>query len=373
MNTTTHQHPKLQASLYNPYQSLPARRSTAWYWVWQGLGWLLVAIFNAYPSAYGQPDDAFKYTLIYGWGGVTGFWLTHRWRAYLRSQGWLEHRRGLPMLKLGLGVAAMAAMQVALVAGAFVVLRPANAFRNWNWLPAALAGWTFIFGSWTVLYASVHARRRIVQMELEKLRLEISIKDAELRALQAQVNPHFFFNSLNSIRALIYQDTELAAHAVEQLADMMRYSLQAGQNKTVHLAQELEAVRTYLAIEKIRFEERLRYHEEVPEEWQAHAIPPMALQTLVENAVKYGVEKRAGACEIRITAKKTAYALQLTVANQGSLGQQAHSTQLGLANVAKRLELLFGAGGSAAILEENGWVLVTLCLPLPLLQPQELV
>ncbi|WP_394779905.1 sensor histidine kinase [Undibacterium sp.] len=355
-----------QNSLHSAGENRPAvHRSQAWYWIWQTLGWLLVVAFNAYPSAYGQPDDTLKYVMIYGWGGMTGFWLTHRWRAYLRTHGWLERKQGLPILKLLLGTVMLAVVQVALVAAAFVVLRPANAFHSWNWLPAAIVGWTFILGSWTVLYASVQARRRIVQMEVEKLRLEISIKDAELRALQAQVNPHFFFNSLNSIRALIYQDSELAAQAVEQLADMMRYSLQTGQNQTVHLAQELEAVRTYLAIEKIRFEDRLVYSEEVAVEWQHHPIPPMALQTLVENAVKYGVEKSPGACQIRITVHKADDILQLTVANQGSLLQHAQSTQLGLANVSKRLRLLFGDAATAVITEKDGWVLATLNLPLP--------
>ncbi|GGC95928.1 sensor histidine kinase [Undibacterium terreum] len=335
-----------------------------WYWIWQLLGWLLVGAFNTYPSVLNQPADTGKFLLIYSWSSVTGLWLTHRWRRHLQASGWLDHRRSLPWLKLTLGVVVLAVAQVILVAAVFYALRPANSFHNWQWLPMALAGWTFIFGMWTVLYTSVHARRRFVQAELDKLRLEISIKDAELRALQAQVNPHFFFNSLNSIRALIYQDTELAAQAVEQLADMMRYSLQTGQNKTVHLAQEMEAVRNYLAIEKIRFEDRLLFAEDVPDALQHLAIPPMTVQTLVENAVKYGVETSAGSCEIRIGAQLLGNRLQLTVANQGSLVRRHGSTQLGLNNVSKRLGLLFGAQASATITENGGWVYATLTLPL---------
>ncbi|MES2073772.1 MAG: sensor histidine kinase [Pseudomonadota bacterium] len=351
------------AELVPPTAAPTSRSGARWYWICQLTGWFLVFAINLYFSWYTQPKDVVKFSIIYAWSAASGMWLTHRWRALLRKYAWLEQQRGLPWLRLSMGVIWLAIIQVGLVSAVFYLLRPANTFKNWYWLPPALLGWAFILGMWTVFYATVHARRRIVHIQLEKLRLEISIKDAELRALQAQVNPHFFFNSLNSIRALIYQDTAMAAQAVEQLADMMRYSLQTGRNATVQLAQEMEAVRNYLAIEKIRFEDRLRYHESIADELMHIAIPPMALQTLVENAVKYGVESRADGCEIRISAVRVGSQLQLTVANQGSLGQQRNSTQLGLANAARRLALLFGPSASASIMESEGWVLATLKLP----------
>src|SRR5438045_2424481 len=110
-------------------------------------------------------------------------------------------------------------------------------------------------------------------LEAEALRLEVLAKDAELRALQAQVNPHFFFNSLNSVRALLYQDRESAATMIDQLATLMRYTLVSSYNDCVPLAEELAAVRAYLAIEKIRFEERLQFEIDISQGMEAITVP----------------------------------------------------------------------------------------------------
>jgi sensor histidine kinase YesM len=119
-----------------------------------------------------------------------------------------------------------------------------------------------------------------------------SVKEAELRALKSQVNPHFIFNSLNSLRALIDEDPARARMAVTQLANLLRYSLQSGQLETVPFEDELDVVNDYLALEQVRHEERLRLRLDIAPEALQLPIPPMLLQTLVENAVKYGISPR---------------------------------------------------------------------------------
>jgi len=205
--------------------------------------------------------------------------------------------------------------------------------------------------------------RRANRLEAERLRLELHAKDVELRALQAQVNPHFFFNSLNSVRALIYEDPDSAAQAVDQLAALMRYALQAGHAHTVPLAAELEAVHCYLAIEKIRFEERLRVRLEIAPGLERVMIPPMALQTLVENAVKYGVETQPAGSDIHIRACRGAQGAVIEIANTGAIRDGAGTTQVGLVNTRKRLALSVGAAASLQLSEQGGWVRATLCLP----------
>src|SRR5690606_9276799 len=123
--------------------------------------------------------------------------------------------------------------------------------------------------------------------EVERWRLQAAVKDAELAALRAQVNPHFLFNSLNSIRALIVEDPARAQQVVTQLAALLRYTLQAGATSTVPLEAELHAVRTYLALESIRLEERLRYTIDVDDAVRQAPVPPMLVQTLVENGIKH--------------------------------------------------------------------------------------
>jgi LytS/YehU family sensor histidine kinase len=207
------------------------------------------------------------------------------------------------------------------------------------------------------------ALRRANRFESEALRLEIHAKDIELRALQAQVNPHFFFNSLNSVRALIYENHDAAAQMVDQLASLMRYALRSGQRDTVPLHEELEAVQAYLAIEKIRFEERLRASISVEPGLENVMIPPMSLQTLVENAVKYGVELSATGSDIRIVARRTADATLIEIANMGAILPFANSTHVGLANTRKRLALAVGGNASLDLSESAGWVRATLQLP----------
>jgi hypothetical protein len=129
-------------------------------------------------------------------------------------------------------------------------------------------------------------------------------KDAELRALQAQVNPHFFFNSMNSVRALVYEDPESAAQMIDQLASLMRYALQSGHHDTVPLSAELEAVRCLSRNRKNPLRgTHAGQRRNRPGLGQVR-IPPMALQTLVENAVKYGVEASPTGSEIRIRAQR---------------------------------------------------------------------
>lgn len=224
--------------------------------------------------------------------------------------------------------------------------------------------WFCIFFVWTLCYGLALSRRRAVQLELKQLQIEVSLKDAQLQALQAQLNPHFFFNSLNSIRSLMYDDVEAAAQASGRLAAMMRHNLGSGQRDSVRLADELLVVDAYLGMEKLRFEQRLQVSVEIAPGLESVCLPGMILQTLVENAVKYGVEPVARPCQIRISARSDGGMLELCVANQGRLAEGSGSTRLGLVNANRRLALRYGAQASCRLSEADGWVLARLTLPL---------
>jgi hypothetical protein len=334
-----------------------------WYWLCQVSGWGLVALLNIIFSVKAAPEVRANYMLIALWGGLSGMWLSHGWRHCLRLGHVFDQGRALPLRRLMAGNLLLAVLQTALVAGGFLVWRGIVLLQDWSWAPPALVFWFFMFLIWTVFYGAVLAARRAKRFELEKLQLEVQVKDAELRALQAQVNPHFFFNSLNSIRALMFQDVPAAAQVVDRLADVMRYTLHMGRADVVSLARELDAVRAYLAIEKVRFDERLQVHEQIEPGVERTAVPPMALQTLVENAVKYGVEVSTSACQIRISARREGDQVCVTVANQGMLRSLGGSTRLGFENTSRRLALLFGARASLDIAEAGGWVTATVRLP----------
>jgi hypothetical protein len=209
---------------------------------------------------------------------------------------------------------------------------------------------TLCFIGWFCVYFIYHAFERLRRMQLEQLRLAASVKEAELRALKSQVNPHFLFNSLNSLRALIDEDAPRARESVTRLANMLRYSLQSGQQETVPLEDELRIVEDYLALELIRHESRLRVKWAVADEVRPLPVPPMLLQTLVENAVKYGISPRREGGEITIAAAREEGDLHIRVSNPGELSappsaaaaKAGSSTGVGLRNASERLQLLFG-------------------------------
>ncbi|MCA1862745.1 sensor histidine kinase [Janthinobacterium sp. HSC-3S05] len=333
-----------------------------WYWTFQLAGWGALTLFN---SVYGGSTQLRIVVTIAGWGSLGGLLLSHLWHGVLQRRGWAAN--GLRWTRIVPSLIVLAAIQTASVASAFHVMYPPHTLRGIAWLPGALLFWFGVFLTWTVFYFTALSLRRASRFEAEALRLEVLAKDAQLRALQAQVNPHFFFNSLNSVRALIFEDREAAAHMIDQLAGLMRHALQSSQHATVPLAAELDAVRAYLAIEQSRFEERLRVSFDILPGLEHARVPPMALQTLVENAVKYGVEASAEGGDIRIAARRGTDTdmLRIEVANTGELRGASGSTGIGLRNARQRLQLACGERASLELRQQAGWVYATIDLPEP--------
>lgn len=195
--------------------------------------------------------------------------------------------------------------------------------------------WLAAYTSWTFLDAYHSA-------EEARLRSESLAKDAELIAIKAQINPHFLFNSLNTLRALVPREHDVPREAITKLADLLRAALTVQANSTIPLRKEFETVDAYLALEQLRFEERLQVHREIAPDSLDQPIPPFALQTLVENAVKFGIGSRAEGGEIRISIVPQPSHLQLRVSNPGRIATDSSSTGLGLRNTRRRLTHLYG-------------------------------
>ena len=345
----------MNAPLHRP----PLLARINWYWTFQLAGWGALTLFN---SVYGGSSQLRIVVTISCWGSLGGLLLSHLWHGVLQRRGWAAN--GLRWTRIVPSLIVLAAIQTASVTAAFHVMYPPDVLRGLAWLPGALLFWFGVFLTWTVFYFTALSLRRASRFEAEALRLEVLAKDAQLRALQAQVNPHFFFNSMNSVRALVYQDQDAAAQMIDQLASVMRYALQSGHHDTVPLAAEIEAVQAYLAIEKIRFEERLRIAIDIGLGLEAVRIPPMTLQTLVENAVKYGVEASATGSDIRIQARRgNGHVVQIEIANHGAIAPFADSTRVGLTNTRQRLALILGAGARLDLTEDSGWVRATMTIP----------
>ncbi|MYM36515.1 sensor histidine kinase [Duganella sp. FT94W] len=329
-----------------------------WYWIFQLAGWGFLPLFAVAMGVTRMPGLLW----VMCWGAGSGIVISSLWRRLLKRHRNTGRRVRWKMILCG--VLVLGAIHTGLQFLGFLIFTPSQMVQGYSWIPSALMSWWSIYLVWNIIYMAVQSLRRANHAEAESLRLEVAAKDAELRALQAQVNPHFFFNSMNSVRALIYEEPNAAAQMIDQLASVMRYALQSGHHDTVPLSAEIEAVRAYLAIEKIRFEERMQVCVEIGPGLDQVRIPPMSLQTLVENAVKYGVETSPTGSEIRIRAQRLDDgSVSIEIANLGAIVPFANSTKVGLVNTRKRLALALGANARLDLSENSGWVRATLTLP----------
>ncbi len=196
---------------------------------------------------------------------------------------------------------------------------------------------------WNMIYYIYHYVERNRKQELDTFRLEAMVKSLELKTIKSHINPHFIFNALNSIRALVDENPQRARRAITELSNILRSSMQAEKMETVPLQQELDIVKDYLALEHMRFEERLKIEMDIDEDTLSQPIPPMMLQTLVENAIKHGISKRINGGVIRIISDFRDNHHELIVQNTGSLnGRLAHNPDgFGLKSTQDRLNLLY--------------------------------
>jgi LytS/YehU family sensor histidine kinase len=189
------------------------------------------------------------------------------------------------------------------------------------------------------------------------------VSQAELRALQSQINPHFLFNALNTLYGTIPRESSTARRMVLNLADIFRYFLQS--DKTfVTLAEEMQIVRAYLEVEQSRLGDRLAVEIQVDDAALPVAIPVLSIQPLVENAIKHGVAQRTEPGFVRITAVHGGEGLRITVENSGApRGQSAPGSGVGLENVRRRLEICYGPASDLRIDIQPETAVVELRIP----------
>ncbi|HVF81044.1 MAG TPA: histidine kinase [Flavisolibacter sp.] len=202
---------------------------------------------------------------------------------------------------------------------------------------------------WNAIYFMYHFIIKTRKQEMDTIKLEALVRQLELNTIKAHVNPHFIFNSLNGIRALVDENPERARSAITELSNILRSSLSAEKAETVALSQELKIVKDYLALESMRFEDRLRVEFSVDEKTLNNPVPPMMLQTLVENAIKHGISKQMKGGVIKIISDIKQNHHELLVQNTGHLNGYTKSTGFGIASTKDRLSLLYGEKASFEI------------------------
>lgn len=213
-----------------------------------------------------------------------------------------------------------------------------------NFQSSLLTYWVILFAWYAVDYYSKYRDR-----EVRATQLEAQLSQAQLQALKMQLNPHFLFNTLNSVSSLMYTDVESADAMLARLSEFLRLTVDRDLEQEIPLDQELEFVRQYLEIEKIRFEKRLRVRIDVDAEARLAMVPSLALQPLVENAIHHGIAPRREGGAIEIHAQREDGLLRVSIVDDGLGRRNDARERVGLANTRARLEQLYGSKQSLTL------------------------
>jgi len=358
---------------------------TSHFWLYQLAGWSLFALLQLLIVASDEPLTLHTLLpalllLVLALGG-TVLLRTHyqRWRRRPHSQ----------LQTLGLLVFSALSTAVGVDVLHYWILWPlaqlpvlwqSAAFHWFDAQPlgskAPLLALLYLF--WSMLYLTLSRQLDLRRSEQLRQTLEVNMTQAQLQSLLAQLSPHFMFNCINNIRALILEDQQNARLMLSHFADLLRYQIQPQTQALVPLAQELSVLDDYLALLHIQYEQRLQWQLQLAPECQLRLVPRLVLQLLVENAVKHGIgQRRDGGCiEILIQTLDDSHWL-LQVSNPGQLAAPAQAaapqpdnTGTGLTNLRQRLQLLYGAEAQLNLVQDADWVRAQLYLPLhaPLLQ-----
>jgi hypothetical protein len=313
------------------------------YWILQLGGWFAWML-----------NEAVVYTNQYGWHWAwlyaslanisLAIFLTHQYKNIIKVNSWQD----LPLFTMLRNHFIILCLMAACLVGLNLPIDQYLLGENFEVQisPFIITQYLFNFmkplAIWMLIYFFFQYSKKQLVMERENNQLERAIQETEGKVLRAQMNPHFVFNALNSIRALITEDPAKAKKGINQLSKLLRSSLLTERKKTISIAEELDTILDYLNLEKIRYEERLAWKIEVPKEISQAQIPPMLLQTLVENAIKHGIAHSSKEGLIQIKGEIASEMIHLQVINPGHLKTKGESTGIGLVNSQNRLQLLFG-------------------------------
>ena len=236
-------------------------------------------------------------------------------------------------------------------------IREERSFPRFVWYEFGKCALTLF--AWSAVYFGYQYQKQLKAVQLESLRLDAAVKEAELKALRSQVNPHFLFNSLNTIRALIDESPTKAREGVTRLAELFRGALRMSELNTIPLRVELQTVDAYLALEQLRFEDKLKVRMEIDQTTLAFPVPPFLVQSLIENAFKHGVYTLRQGGEISCLIRPQSEGLTISITNPGRLAPAAARKESGLANARARLELIYGSQATLRLYQDAGDRIVT--------------
>jgi hypothetical protein len=333
------------------------------YWTCQVIGWGAysgVGLWSAAEQIGWRPALIFNYILYFSYSIA----LTDQLRREVHRRHWRSASAGRVWGRFLVAAAAIGAIQTFLITAVDLALEGRNSgFTHLSPVLFTLLGTTAVTVVWVVFYVGFTGKRLHDEKRAELL---LALREAELRALEAQINPHFLFNCLNSIRGLVVENPPRAQDMITRLANILRHNLRDDVQHTVPLSSEVDAVADYLALESARFDDRLRVQCSVSPDAGSIPVPSMLLQTLVENAVKHGIAPRPAGGDLAIRATLDPGWLKVEVENTGHLTDPTvDAPRMGLSNTRGRLRILYGDRATLELANREDRVIATVRIPLP--------
>jgi two-component system LytT family sensor kinase len=330
---------------------LDDENSNRLFWILQVSGWLGICLFSYFSSLLnGMPWDGWiKVFPVYlvGFVGTLGLRLLLRWWRSLPPPA-LAAAMAMPSVLVG------AAMSFTLMGmSLWTCEKPeCEPWKLMGWFEAMVA-YTYLILAWVFLYITLRFYRAMQQQSRSLLAATAMAHQAQLKMLRYQLNPHFLFNTLNAISTLVLdRANDTANRMVQSLSAFLRHSLDSDPMQRVTFKQELDALRLYLDIEKVRFAERLQIEYRIEPECYSALLPSLLLQPLIENAIKYAVARRVEGGRLEISARRDGDMLELMVADDGPGSPQfapgavvpppGNGHGVGLVNTRERLKVLYG-------------------------------
>jgi len=345
---------------------------TQLYWLLQVGGWSFFCFTEL--VRYATFVDAYDLLLLNGAVNIAlGIAVTHVYRTLVLRINLLA----LPIRRLApralLGVLVTAAFMVAVNLPMDMAMFPGlvSSPLQLSDVVFTYLNWAKYLLMWVSFYHLYHFADRLARTELAQSEMQRHQTKMELQRLRSQLNPHFLFNALNSLRAVVLVDPSRAQQGITRLASLLRSSLRHNESGTIPLSEELEAVRNYLALEALRLEDRLQVDYAIDPETEAVPVPAMLLLTLVENAIKHGVAPNPKGGQVVISSSLQHRHMLLRIRNTGEFAPQPNDDSYGLWNSQQRLHLLYGELASLQVgPAEPGWVEAVWHQPLPPSRPK---
>lgn len=334
------------------------------YWGFQSLGWISFTagnlLFNYLSNGKVTSWDVIYSVLIV----VFGICLSHFVRFVFNLYGWRNEGITRIFHKLGILSVLVGTLNITLL---YLIssLWDNGLIENFTKAQYFAQSGTFatIYFVWGIIYFAVYFFRNFKKEEIKNLTQQSKLKEIQLNKFKSQLNPHFIFNSMNGLRSLIDEDTQKAKEGITQLSNILRHTLTLEKKSLISVEEELKLVEDYLNLEKIRLEERLVYEINTSNSCLHYQVPPMLIQTLVENAIKHGISNLIKGGRLVINSSSDQDYLLMQIINSGQYKPNKENNEsasgFGLENSRQRLHFIFGDNASVEIQNLNEKEVIT--------------